>query len=264
MAGNAQVTLKIVKTLKGKVDVDTLKTTVPISVIQKTVDGSPTPERALSPDLAPGQRYVAGLGRNATGWIVRSDGQNGVQQLNAGEEADQLVEAIKAFPLQVTLLAPVDKVCVDREAEWKAKVKNTGEKDLVIQNARLTSFGTSADLADAGSFQYVKGDVPSAFFMPPGIRPPRVTLPAAPAETRTAPMTVKAGEEVTVSCTYKAVGPTNWKLFGSKAWPLALMVSTTLDFSEASLPDAAPAPRVIRRTAKTDWITVKTYPPPAK
>ncbi len=249
------------KTLKGKVDVETLQATVPISVIQKTVDGSPTPERALSPDLAPGQSYVVGLGRNATGWIVRSDGQNGVQQLNAGEEADQLVEAIKVFPLQVTLVAPLDKVCVDREAEWKAKVKNTGEKDLVIHGTRLVSFGTNTELAGAGTFQYVKGDV-SGF---PGMPMRRPGMPAAaPADTRSGPMTVKAGEEVTVSCTYKAVGPTNWKFFGPKAWPLALMVSASLDFSEAASPAAAAAPRVIRRTVKTDWITVKTYPPPAK
>jgi hypothetical protein len=90
----------------------------------------------------------------------------------------------------------------------------------------------------------------------------RGTAPDPAAAPAPAPKVVKAGAEITVSCTYKLEGPTNWKLFGPKVWPLAVKVSATVSASE---PQAAGTTRGgLRVSAKTAWAPLKVVLPPAE
>jgi hypothetical protein len=231
--GVMTIALKVEKVLKGEMKDATLTVAVTLQPAVKVLPGGSITITGWTPSLTVGQMYVLGLSISANGYHLCGGQMNGIF---AGDEAPAVAAMIAAFPVRVTLAPPANPLAIGAPATWTFTVRNTGKTPFELWGASLQAFQPAADFDDGVSFQIVSDDS-------------RSTLDQAP-------RTVKPGEEAQWQVVLLTNGPSNWRYFDAKVFPLPTMVQGLISVRIQEKPN-----QYLTVTTRTAWTQVSVVRP---
>ena len=237
------------KALKGEADQETYTFSSPLKLFLSndgTEDKPVYSVRGWSPDISKGQRIILFLQRAQGGYALtyKSYLENYENSFVPGDRADQVLKAIKDFPLSISLTLPAGMIPFAQKVSGKVIVKNNGAAPIMITGLNYEGYFPAAGLDRTPALTTVEQ------------QPLLVDAAGQPS-----PVTVQPGGQIEFTLGLTLGKLQAWSMFGPDSGLLTTIALRAL--CSLSVPDSGgnPGPAIL---IASDWHPMITgFEPPA-